>query len=54
VFSFVAVSSLLAGLVEHAMGWRAVNLALLLPGGLVALAIAAHLRAERASKRPAV
>ncbi|HYO55261.1 MFS transporter [Archangium sp.] len=54
VFSSIAISSLLAGVVEHAVGWRAVNLAILLPVGAVALAIAAHLRAERASQRPAV
>lgn len=55
VFSSVALSSLLVGAVQHTAGWRAVNLAILPPVAVVALAIAAHLRAERAAKlRPGV
>jgi MFS family permease len=40
VFSAVAVASLLAGVVEHAAGWRVLNLAVLPLLGLAGLAIA--------------
>jgi MFS family permease len=52
VFAAVAVVSLLAGVVEHTAGWRGVNLAVLPPLGLAALAIALRLRAERSERRP--
>jgi MFS family permease len=42
VFSAVAVASLLAGVVEHAAGWRALNLAVLPLLGLVGLVIASR------------
>jgi len=42
VFSAVAVASLLAGVVEHVAGWRALNLAVLPLLGLVGLAIASR------------
>ncbi|HEY0476658.1 MAG TPA: MFS transporter [Kofleriaceae bacterium] len=52
VFSAVAIASLLAGVVEHAAGWRALNLAVLPFLALVAAAIALRLRAAPA--RPVV
>jgi MFS family permease len=53
VFSSVMLSSLLVGPVVHAAGWRVVNYAILPPMGLLALVIAAHLRAEQPPKLPA-
>jgi MFS family permease len=51
VFSAVAVASLLAGVVEHAAGWRALNLAVLPVLGLVGLAIASRIHVSPASPR---
>jgi MFS family permease len=48
VFAAVAVASLLAGVVEHTAGWRALNLAVLPLLTLVGMAIALRLRGRRA------
>jgi MFS family permease len=48
VFSAVAIASLLAGVVEHAAGWRALNLAVLPVLALAGAAIALRLRASPA------
>lgn len=53
VFSAVAVASLLAGVVEHAAGWRALNLAVLPLLGLVGLAIASRSHVSPAFRRRA-
>jgi MFS family permease len=45
VFSAASVASLLAGVVEHSAGWRALNLAVLPLIGIAALAIALRMRA---------
>jgi MFS family permease len=50
ISSAIAVAAILAGWVAHVGGWRAVNLAALPPVGLLAVVIAAHLRADRASQ----
>jgi MFS family permease len=42
VFSAVAVASLLAGVIEHAAGWRALNLGVLPVIALVGLGVARH------------
>lgn len=44
VFSAVAIASLLAGVVEHTAGWRALNLAVLPVLAVVGLGIALHAR----------
>jgi MFS family permease len=51
VFSAVAIASLLAGVVEHAAGWRALNLAVLPVLGLVGLAIASRIHVSPARRR---
>lgn len=51
VFSAVAITSFLAGVVEHAAGWRALNLAVLPLVGLVGLAIASRIHVTPASRR---
>jgi MFS family permease len=51
VFSAVAIASLLAGVVEHAAGWRALILAVLPVLGLVGLAIASRIHVTPASLR---
>ena len=51
VFSAVAIASLLAGVVEHVAGWRALNLAVLPALGLVGLAIASGIHVSPA-RRP--
>lgn len=53
VFSAVAIASLLSGVVEHAAGWRALNLAVLPALGLVGLAIASGGHVIPASRRRA-
>jgi MFS family permease len=54
VFSAIAVASLLAGVVEHIGGWRAVNLSVLPPVGAAALGIAVRLRARGPREVPVV
>lgn len=51
VFSAVAIASLLAGVIEHAAGWRALNLAVLPVLGLVGVAIASRIHVTPASRR---
>lgn len=53
VFSAVAIASLLAGVVEHTAGWRALNLAILPVLGLVGLAIASRIHVTPAGRRRA-
>lgn len=50
VYSAVAIASLLAGVVEHAAGWRALNLAVLPLLAGVGLAVALRLRPDRAQE----
>lgn len=51
VFLAVAIASFLAGVVEHAAGWRALNLAVLPLVGLVGLAIASRTHVTPAYRR---
>jgi MFS family permease len=49
-FTATALSSLLAGAIQHTAGWRAVNLAILPALGLAAIGVCYRLRAERADR----